>query len=134
MYARFTSTLNTGNGNASFEINGTLNSNGVANFELQLAGQTCTVYLHVNAALSNVALNFDIEPNSEVDCLKIDLTAGSQAYYVWVIDAVGRTILMLPQLNLSTGINVSVLSKGVYLLKIKDKTNKQVNTKKFIKR
>jgi hypothetical protein len=126
-------TLNTGNGNASFEISGTPNSNGAANFVLQLAGQTCTVSLQVNEASSNVAFNFDIVPNPVTNNLKINLSAGSEAYYVWVYDAVGRTIMMLPQPNLSTGINVSGLNKGVYLLKIMDKTNKQVITKKFIK-
>ncbi len=127
-------TLNTGNGNASFEISGTPNNSGVANFVLQLGGQTCSISLQVNAASSNVAFNFDIVPNPVTNQLKINLTSGSEAYYVWVYDAVGRTIMMLPQPNLSTGINVSGLSKGVYLLKVMDKTNKQVITKKFIKR
>jgi len=53
--------------------------------------------------------------------------------FIGICDAVGRTIMMLPQPEISNGINVAALTKGIYLIKIMDEANKKIITKKFIK-
>jgi len=81
-----------------------------------------------------VVFNFVIAPNPVKDRLQILFTQpDAVAYYVWIYDELGRTVRMLPQPDLSNGINVSQLSKGVYILSVMDMANKTVVSKKFIK-
>ena len=87
----------------------------------------------VNNVSSNVVFGFEIRPNPAKDMLNVILNPGVQAYYVWIYDAIGRTVTMLPQPDLSRGIDISRLPKGVYMLKVMNASNKQVITKKFVK-
>ena len=56
-----------------------------------------------------------------------------KVYYVKVMNAVGKTILMLPRPQLQGGIDISNLSSGVYFVELTDDKSKNVVTKKFIK-
>ena len=49
------------------------------------------------------------------------------------MNAVGKTILMLPRPQLQGGIDISNLSSGVYFVELTDDKSKNVVTKKFIK-
>jgi hypothetical protein len=56
-----------------------------------------------------------------------------QAYYVKIINVVGKTVLMLPKPQLQQGIDISNLTPGVYAFEFTDQKTKAVSTKKFIK-
>jgi bilirubin oxidase len=56
-----------------------------------------------------------------------------QAYYVRVVNALGKTMLMLPRPDLSGGIDISRFAPGVYFLELTDQKTKQVFSKKFTK-
>jgi FtsP/CotA-like multicopper oxidase with cupredoxin domain/arylsulfatase A-like enzyme len=126
-------TLANGNGSLMYIISGTPASSGNAVFNFEFGGQTCSFSLPVNNVSSNVVFGFEIRPNPAKDMLNVILNPGVQAYYVWIYDALGRTVLMLPQPDLSRGIDISRLAKGVYMLKVMNASNKQVITKKFVK-
>ena len=126
-------TLFNGSGNLTFTITGTPASSGVASFLLDFGGQTCS--LDMNVLLVNSVFDFVIAPNPVKDILQVlFIQPDAVAYYVWIYDELGRTVRMLPQPDLSNGINVSQLSKGYYYLKIMDKENKSEVTKKFLKK
>jgi len=123
-------TLSSGNGNLVYVISGTPSSLDTAYFNISFGGQTC----HFGLNVAENSFGFTIHPNPAKDIIKIKfISPNTQAYYVWLYDAVGRTVLMLPQPDLSNGINISNLPNGVYLIKIMDAENKQVLTKKFVK-
>ena len=56
-----------------------------------------------------------------------------QAYYVRVVNALSKTMLMLPRPELSGGIDISRFASGVYFLELTDQKTKQVFSKKFTK-
>ncbi len=126
-------TLANGNGSLMYMISGTPVSSGNAVFNFEFGGQSCSFSLPVNNVSSNVVFGFEIRPNPAKDMLNVILNPGVQAYYVWIYDAIGRTVTMLPQPDLSRGIDISRLPKGVYMLKVMNASNKQVITKKFVK-
>jgi len=55
-----------------------------------------------------------------------------QVYYVRISNALGKTMLMLPQPQLGQGIDISSLSTGVYYIQVTELKTKHVATKKFI--
>jgi len=84
--------------------------------------------------LEKKLLNFSIYPNPSGETIFITFEdANSSAYYIKIIDALGRTIWMLPKPKLKNGINISQLSKGVYTLQLTDSETKQTTSKTFIK-
>ncbi len=126
-------TLANGGGDLSLDITGTPASAGVASFVLDFGGQSCT--LNINVYNQNNAFDYMIVPNPVKDILHVNFSSPSTvAYYAWIFDELGRTMLMLPQPDLTTGINLSQLAKGTYVLSIMDQANKSVVSKKFIKR
>ncbi len=126
-------TLANGGGDLSLDITGTPASAGVASFVLDFGGQSCT--LNINVYNQNNAFDYMIVPNPVKDILHVNFSSPSTvAYYAWIFDELGRTMLMLPQPDLSRGINLSQLAKGTYVLSIMDQENKSVVSKKFIKR
>jgi bilirubin oxidase len=126
-------TLNNGNGNLVYMISGTPASTGLAVFSISFGGQTCSFSLLVNSLSTYIPFGFEILPNPVKDILKVILNIGTQAYYIWIYDAIGRTVRMLPQPDLTNGIDVSNLTKGVYMIKVMNASNKQVLTRKFVK-
>ena len=78
--------------------------------------------------------DFTLYPNPANDRLYISFTDPSmQAYYVRITTATGRTAFMLPRPQLQSGIDISSLSAGVYLLHLTDEKTKNTITRKFIK-
>jgi hypothetical protein len=131
--------LNNGNGNLNYIISGTPTNTGAASFAINFGGQFCSFSIQVDSINNinyNTAFDFDIKPNPVNNKLQIKISPSSRViYYAWVYDALGRTIFMWPNPTelISTGKDVSILAKGIYMLKIMDDKNKQVLTKKFIK-
>jgi bilirubin oxidase len=77
---------------------------------------------------------FSVFPNPANDKIFISFAdAGTQAYYVRITNAVGRTIYMLPRPELKNGIDISSLAKGIYYLELTDEKTKQTSTRKFIR-
>ncbi len=133
-------TLTNGNGNLIFVISGTPTSIGTANFSVNFGGDTCALNLIVNANTLNTKIKFDfsIQPNPiEDNVLKIKLSSSDyKAYYATVYDELGRTMYMWPNpidLTNGNGIDISPLSKGIYILKVMNDGNKEVASKKFVK-
>jgi len=77
--------------------------------------------------------SFSVYPNptSEKLFVKMD-DKNASAYYVKVLNAVGRTILMLPRPDLSQGIDISHFAKGIYHLVLTDEKYKQTASKTFV--
>ena len=79
--------------------------------------------------------NFTIYPNPADDRLYFAFDdANAKAYYVTIVNAVGKTVYMLPSPQLEQGIDISSLSAGVYTLRFTDSITKLTTTKKFIKK
>ena len=57
---------------------------------------------------------------------------GQSAYYIKIIDALGRTLLMLPKPEIQNGIDISRLTKGIYTLLLTTDSSKQTVSKTFI--
>jgi FtsP/CotA-like multicopper oxidase with cupredoxin domain/arylsulfatase A-like enzyme len=131
--------LTNGVGNLIYTISGIPSSTGTANFATNFGGQSCSFFMKVdslNSANYNTAFDFGIISNPVNNKLQVKMKPLSRGiYYAWVYDALGRTIFMWPNPTelISTGKDVSILSKGIYMLKIMDDKNKQVLTRKFIK-
>jgi hypothetical protein len=56
-----------------------------------------------------------------------------EAYYVRIVNMLGKTMYMLPRPQLSEGIEVGHFAPGVYLIQVTDEKTKTVFTKKFTK-
>ncbi len=131
--------LTNSNGGLIFNITGTPSSTGIANFAISFGDQSCNLSIQVdslNAINYNTVFDFSIISNPVNNKLQIKISPSSRViYYAWVYDALGRTVFMWPNPTelLSTGKDVSILTKGTYILKIMDDKNKQVLSKKFIK-
>lgn len=79
-------------------------------------------------------LDFNIYPNPAKNRIYIDFAnSGLSAYYLKLVDALGRTIYMLPRPELESGIDISSLTAGMYQVQIIDDKTKVTISKKFIK-
>jgi blue copper oxidase len=77
--------------------------------------------------------SFSIYPNPAHDRIFVQFDDVKQsAYYVKIMDALGRTILMLPKPTLENGIDIHFLKKGVYQLLVTDNDSKQTSSKTFV--
>lgn len=59
--------------------------------------------------------------------------SNSKVYYIRIVNALGKTVLMLPKPELEKGIDISGLASGIYTLQITQDETKIMTTKKFIK-
>ena len=74
-----------------------------------------------------------VHPNPAKDKLFVTSKVGEVlAYYVRILDPIGRTVLMLPQPELQLGIDIGNLSSGSYTLEITEQKSKSVDRIKFI--
>lgn len=79
-------------------------------------------------------LIYKIYPNPAQEKIFIEQTKeNTSIYYVTITNVQGRAVMMLPQPDLSKGIDISALAKGTYFILITDKATKQVSNVKFIK-
>jgi bilirubin oxidase len=73
-------------------------------------------------------------PNPASDRLFIKFSdPNMQAYYVRVTNTLGKTLYMLPEPQLSDGIDISQFPAGVYVLSITDQKTKKTFTRTFTK-
>ena len=87
-----------------------------------------------SVAINNLTTNFEIYPNPANSKIFVQLNdATNPVYYITIIDAKGRAVMMLPQPSLNNGIDISSLNTGNYFIQIIDKKTKSINTKKFVK-
>jgi len=83
---------------------------------------------------SSSIFDFTVVPNPVKSVLNLKFASSdTKVYYVWIYDAIGRNVLMIPRPSPSNGINVSALPKGTYMIKVMEETNKKTLTKKFVK-
>ncbi len=84
--------------------------------------------------IEEAAIDYALYPNPVSNRLCIKLAdVNTEVYYVKVMNAVGRTIYMLPRPELAAGIDMSSFSAGIYFVQMTDFKTKQIVTKKFIK-
>jgi hypothetical protein len=75
-----------------------------------------------------------VYPNPANNKVYVNLKdAANSVYYITIIDARGRAVMMLPQPNTSSGIDISPLKSGNYFMQLIDKKTKTTTTKKFVK-
>jgi bilirubin oxidase len=85
-----------------------------------------------DAAAANT--NYSLYPNPANNRLYVRFDeAGAKAYYVRIVDAIGRTMYMLPRPELENGIDISTLAQGMYELQLTDEKTKATVTRKFLK-
>ncbi len=85
-----------------------------------------------NAPLPEVS--YTLFPNPALKKLFIQLEDPRVVvYYITITTINGRTVMMLPQPDLSNGIDISMLPSGSYIVKLMDKESKQITIRKFIK-
>lgn len=77
---------------------------------------------------------FVVYPNPAMDRIFVDLKDKDNAvYYITVYNSLGHTVLMLPQPELSKGIDISAFAKGIYFVQLMDKKTKSITTQRFEK-
>ncbi len=85
-----------------------------------------------NSVTANVS--YSIYPNPAADKLFIQLAdASTEVYYVTILNASGKTVMMLPQPDINKGIDISMLASGSYFVQLMDRKTKSVTTQKFVK-
>lgn len=77
----------------------------------------------------NEFTNFSIQPNPVID--KINIVSNSIIHKIEVFNALGKRVI-LPKINSQKEIDISVLSSGIYYLKLQSNKNK-IAFKKIIK-
>jgi bilirubin oxidase len=86
-----------------------------------------------NVSENTTVKSFSLYPNPASAKLFVAFEdASMQAYYVKILSATGRTVLMLPRPLLQGGIDISSLAPGVYVLELTDEKTKTIATQKFI--
>jgi len=81
-----------------------------------------------------VAGDFSLFPNPANGKIYIAFSdPATEAYYIKIINSLGKVIFMLPRPELKNGIDISTLAKGVYQLELTDAKTKMKSTKKFVK-
>lgn len=80
----------------------------------------------------NENISFLLYPNPATDRLYVK-TNGREVYYITVLNANGKAVLMLPQPELGGGIDLSMLADGLYFVQITDKATKKIVGSKFVK-
>jgi len=77
---------------------------------------------------------FSLYPNPANQTLYFKFSNANQnVYYIRVVDALGRTILMLPAPNLNSGIDISQFAPGLYSVMLTDGDSKKVSVQNFVK-
>ena len=79
------------------------------------------------------AVDFTLYPNPAQT--KVFVQFGNpveSAYYIKIINALGKTVIMLPSPELKNGIDISSLKAGVYYMQLTDNSTKQMTSKTFL--
>lgn len=83
--------------------------------------------------LSQKNVDYRIFPNPTTQKISIQVFDPQvNVYYISIVNLKGKTVMMLPQPNLTKSIDVSMLAKGTYILDLMDKETKSISSQKFI--
>lgn len=97
-----------------------------------MMGQFVVTNTNSVSGLINTEIPITIYPNPAKNKLFVTFHQSNQsAYYVRIIDVLGRTLLMLPKPDLTNGIDIQQLKKGVYHIVITEQNSKQTISKTF---
>lgn len=75
---------------------------------------------------------FSLFPNPAKDKIFVQMEEANAAYYVKILNPLGRVLYMLPRPDLKNGIDISNLKSGIYQMQLIDEKYKQVNVKSFV--
>jgi len=79
------------------------------------------------------AADFVVYPNPASDRISVNFPGDAiQAYYVKIINAAGKVVMMLPRPQLANGIDISTLSSGLYHFVLTEEGTKRVITRSFV--
>jgi hypothetical protein len=129
-------TLSIGSGYLKVVIFGKPTSTGLASFAINYFGKQCTLSIPVIDAngFMNTGFDFTVNPNPAKEYISLSLNSPTDIVnHVWIYDAVGKLMISLSKPDLTNGINISNLPKGVYFIKLLEDLGKKVVTKKFVK-
>ncbi|MFM9985840.1 MAG: multicopper oxidase domain-containing protein [Flavobacteriales bacterium] len=81
----------------------------------------------------DIKSDYTVYPNPVNDKLFV-VQSNNQAtvYYITIVNSLGKVVVMLPQPDLSQGIDITKLSNGIYYMQITDKATKSISTQKFV--
>jgi len=100
-----------------------------------MMGQFVVIDPTANSFNTEPELGLTVYPNPSSDRIFISSSDENfSAYYVRISAMNGRTIMMLPQPQLSNGIDISSLPAGMYFATITDKKTKSNHAVKFVKK
>ena len=78
--------------------------------------------------------DFSLYPNPANQKLYVTFSDSSAAaYYIKIVNAVGKTMYMLPLPKLENGLDISQLKPGLYEIQLTDEQTRMTSTKKFVK-
>jgi bilirubin oxidase len=99
-----------------------------------MMGQFVVKGTTANNDIKSAYSDFDIFPNPAENRIFIRSNDDNmKIYYVSILNASGKVVMMLPAPELERGIDISSLAKGLYIAQITDDLTKKVVVKKFIK-
>lgn len=82
----------------------------------------------------NTSSDFSVFPNPAEAKLYLKFARpDADVYYLRIINALGKVLVMMPRPELNQGIDIGHLSRGVYFVEITDSVTKEKTLRKFIK-
>ena len=86
-----------------------------------------------SSQIDNYSTKFSVFPNPATNRIYVNFEdSNASAYYIKIVNALGKTIMMLPKPDLQNGIDISNLSSGIYFIQLMDNKYKKESTQKFI--
>ena len=86
-----------------------------------------------SSQIDNYSTKFSVFPNPATNRVYVNFEdSNASAYYIKIVNALGKTMMMLPKPDLQNGIDISNLSSGIYFIQLMDNKYKKESTQKFI--
>ena len=134
-------TLSNGNGSLAYNITGSANATGTAYFNIVFGGQSCSFSINFDATtLNNQIYPFDFiiqPPHPQLDQIELTIIpSDAKVKNILIYDATGKLIYSENNPSIVNGyknIDISILSKGVYVIKMLDASSNSIRSKRFIK-
>jgi bilirubin oxidase len=83
--------------------------------------------------ISQKNVEYRIFPNPTASKISVQVSDPQLiVYYISIVNLKGKTVMMLPQPDLTKSIGVSMLAKGTYILDLMDKETKSISSQKFV--
>ena len=133
--------LSNGNGSLTYNITGSANATGTAYFNIVFGGQSCSFSINFDAnTVNNQIYPFDFiiqPPHPQLDQLELTIIpSDAKVKNILIYDATGKLIYSENNPSIINGyknIDISFLSKGVYVIKMLDASSNSIRSKRFIK-